>query len=455
MGKDLTEVRSLHRQLVPDNVGLEQHEPTFLQAIATKARSNKHHRFQDLYACVNADLLRHCWRDLNKRAASGVDRVTASEYAEDLDTRIEALAERLRLRKYRAKLVRRVYIPKENGKERPLGIPALEDKLVQLACAKLLSAIYEPEFRDCSYGYRPGRGALGAVRDLTFDLQYGVYGYVVEADIRGFFDHMDHGWLLKMLRGKIDDGAFVGLIRKWLKAGVLETDGRVIRPETGTPQGGIVSPVLANIYLHYVLDLWFERTVKAHCRGEATICRYADDFVCAFRYREDAERFYRTLPKRLAKFQLEVAAEKTRCLRFNRFHPSHKRSFTFLGFEFAWLRDRQGIARVKRRTAPKKLQGACARIKEWVRNSRHLPGRDFFRGLNRRLRGHYNYFGVHGNFNALTRFYTWALECTFKWLNRRGGKRASFTWGQFSQILDRVRIAKPVITEATGRRVFA
>jgi len=222
---------------------------------------------------LDANLLRTCWDDLNKAAASGVDHVTAEDYAANLQANIEALAQRLKAQRYRAKLVRRCSMPKANGKERPLGIPALEDKLVQLACAKLLTAIYEQDFLDCSYGYRPGRGALDAVRDLTFDLQYGRYGYLVEADIQGVFDHMDHAWLLDMLRIRIDDRAFLKLIRKWLKAGVLETDGQVIHPETGTPQGGTVSPVLANVYLHYALDLWFDKVVKAHCRGEALLCR--------------------------------------------------------------------------------------------------------------------------------------------------------------------------------------
>lgn len=374
-------------------------------------------------------LLRHCWRDLNKQAASGVDGVTASEYAEDLDTRIEALAERLRTKQYRAKVVWRVLIPKENGKERPLGIPALEDKLVQLAAGKVLTAIYEADFLAGSYGYRPGRGAKDAVKDLTFDLQYGVFGYVVEADIQGFFDHMDHDWLLEMLKERIDDRAFLNLIRKWLKADVLERDDSILHPDTGTPQGGIVSPVLANVYLHYALDLWFERKVRPHCRGEAMICRYADDFVCAFRYSDDAVRLYRTLPKRLARFGLSMAPEKTRTVRFSRFHPSMKRRFTFLGFEFYWKPDREGVARVMRRTAPKRLQGACRRITEWIKASRHLPGRDFFASLNRRLRGHYNYYGVRGNSASLYRFYSWAITTVFKWLNRRGGKRRSLSLG--------------------------
>jgi len=270
-GKDVTEVRSPHRTLLPDTVGPDHQKPTSLQGIANKARVNKQHRFRDLYRCLDAELLLACWQDLNKEAASGVDNVTAEAYGANLHANIEALVQRLKAQRYRAKLVRRCYIPKENGKVRPLGIPALEDKLVQLACAKLLMAIYEQDFLDCSYGYRPGRGALDAVKDLTFDLQYGTYGYVVEVDVKGFFDHLDHPWLEDMLRVRIDDRAFLRLIRKWLKAGILDTEGHVIHPETGTPQGGTVSPVLANAYLHYALDVWFAKVVKAHCRGEAML----------------------------------------------------------------------------------------------------------------------------------------------------------------------------------------
>jgi group II intron reverse transcriptase/maturase len=315
-------------------------------------------------------------------------------------------------------------------------------------------AIYEEDFLSCSYGYRPGRGPLDAVRDLTFDLQYGCYGYIVEADVKGFFDHVDHDWLVKMLSLRIDDRAFLQLIRKWLKAGCLSTDGQVIHPETGTPQGGVISPVLANVYLHYALDLWFEEVVKPLLAGEALLCRFADDWVCAFRYQEDAERFYRVLPKRLEKFKLEVAPEKTRILRFSRFHPSRKRRFTFLGFEFYWNKDRQGAPRVQRRTARKRLQAACHRIKEWIRTHRHLPGREFFQRLNSRLQGHYNYYGVRGNARSLYRFYQGAIACAFKWLNRRSQRR-SYSWAQFKRVLDLVHVAVPCITEVPRRRVFA
>ena len=302
---------------MPDKAGLEQPETTSLRGKQKRAQTCKDHRFRNLYREINAGLLHACWRDLNKKAASGVDAVTAQDYEQELGSNIDDLVERLKTKRYRAKLVRRVYIPKEGGKQRPLGIPALEDKLVQLACAKLLGAIYEQDFLPCSYGYRPGRSAKDAVTDLGFNLQYGSYGWVVEADIKGYFDHIDHDWLLEMLSLRIDDKAFLTLIRHWLKAGILDTDGQVLHPVTGSPQGGIVSPILANVYLHYALDLWFERVAKARCAGDAFLVRYADDFVACFRYQIDAVNFYEALPKRLDKFGLQVAAEKTRIGRYN------------------------------------------------------------------------------------------------------------------------------------------
>src|SRR5262249_38412476 len=272
-GKDVTEVRSPHRQLLPDTVGSEHQKPTSLRGIANKAKADTQHRFRDLSRCLDAELLHDCWQDLNKAAASGVDHVTADAYAANVQGNIAALVQRLSTKRYRTTLVRRCDMPKANGTERPLGIPALEDKLGQLACAKLLTAIYEQEFLDCSYGYRPGRGALDAVRDLTFDLQYGRYGYLVEADVKGCFEHRDHTWLMDMLRVRIDDRALLHLIRQGLKAGIVDTDGQVVHPETGTPQGGTVSPVLAHGYLHYALAIWFEKVLQPHCQGEALLGR--------------------------------------------------------------------------------------------------------------------------------------------------------------------------------------
>jgi group II intron reverse transcriptase/maturase len=269
---------------MPNSVGLDKHKQTSLQGISYKAMTNRKHRFENLFSLLNAELLTKCWSDLNKKAASGVDKVTCEQYAKDLTENIGTLADKVKKKRYKAKLVRRQYIPKANGKLRPLGIPALEDKLLQSAAAKVLQAIYEQDFLINSFGYRPKVGASDAVKMLTVNLQFGSFGYIVEADIKGFFDNIDHDWLLEMLRQRINDEAFLGLIKKWLKAGILDTDGKVIHSLTGTPQGGVISPILANIYLHYVLDIWFERRVKVHCKGMVLLCRYADDFVCAFQY---------------------------------------------------------------------------------------------------------------------------------------------------------------------------
>jgi len=297
-GKDVTEVRSPHRTLLPDTVGAAHQKPTSLQGIANKARVNQQHRFWALYRCLDTEVLLDGGQDRNKEAASGGDNVTAAGYGAQLHANSEAVVQRLKAQRYRAKLVRRGYIPQENGQVRPLGLPAREDKLGQLACAKLWMAIYEQDFLACSDGYRPGRGAVEAVRDLTFDRQYGTYGSVVAVDVKGFFDHLDHTWLADRLRVRIDDRALLRLSRQWLKAGILATEGHVMHPETGTPPGGTVLPVLANAYVHYALAVWFAKVVKAHGRGDAMLCRDADDWVGACRYQDDAERFYRVLPQR-------------------------------------------------------------------------------------------------------------------------------------------------------------
>ena len=432
---------------MPDNAGLEHHKPTSLEGIALTASLNKEHRFRNLYGELTPERLLTAWTRINKDAASGVDKVTAEDYEQNLMGNIQNLAQRLKEKTYKAKLVRRTYIPKDNGKERPLGIPALEDRIVQRAVTMVLNAIYEQEFLDVSYGYRAGMSANDAVADLTFQLQFGTYGYLVEADIQGFFDNIDHDWLLKMLALRIEDKAFLHLIRKWLKAGILEPDGMIHDPVTGTPQGGIVSPVLANIYVHYTLDLWFDRVVKPHCKGEAMMCRYADDWVCAFRFKQDAERFYAVLPKRLSKFGLNVEPSKTQILRLSRFHPGMERRFSFLGFECFWFPDRKGTPRVMRRTARKKFRAAVKRMKVWIRFNRHKKTRWVFKTLKAKVRGHYQYYGVRGNSRSLWAFYEEVVKLCFKWLNRRS-HRKSYTWGAFKRLLSFLKLLKPRITES-------
>jgi group II intron reverse transcriptase/maturase len=434
MGKGVTVIRSLQRQLAPDNVGPEPVEPTFLQALSMKARSAKAHRFQNLYSSLNEPLLYEAWGNLNKNGAPGVDKVTIGQYAKHLGENIKRLVERLKRNDYRSRLIRRKYIPKGNGKQRPLGIPVVEDRLLQGAARLMLEAIFEQDFHPVSYGYRPKIGAQKAVKDLNFELQFGRYGYVVEADIKGFFTNIDHGWLLKMVAERVDDKPFLGLIDSWLKAGILEQDGTVCHPHTGTPQGGVISPILANIYLHYALDHWFAKVVKPRCRGQAYLIRYADDFVCAFQYREEAEQFYRVLPERLAKFGLEVAPEKTCIHRFSRFHPGREIRFTFLGFEFYWENDTKGVPRVWRRTARKKLQISVKACRQWVKENRHVPLLMLIPTMIRKVRGHYNYFHASGNTSSLWIFYREAVRALYKWLNRRSQRR-SLTWEGLKRVL--------------------
>jgi RNA-directed DNA polymerase len=427
-------------------VGLEELMQPSLQGIAEKARRLKRYRFRDLYRMLNEEMLREAWKAINKGASAGVDRVTAEEYGKDLEKHIAEVVDRLKGKRYRAKLVRRVNIPKGDGKTRPLGIPVVSDKLVQMAVAWILMAIYEQDFEGCSYGYRPRVGAKDAVRDLSKTLQFGRYNYVVEADIRGYFESIDHGWLLKMLEQRIDDRAFIGLIRKWLKAGILETDGKVVHPDSGTPQGGVVSPVLANIYLHYALDLWFEKVVKPSCDGVAYLCRYADDFVCGFQYKREVERFYRTLKERLKKFGLELSTEKTNIIPFSRYRKEEKTRFEFLGFEFRWGISRNGKDIIKRRTSREKLRKSLKSFNNWCQRVRSLRLRRIIELLNVKLRGYNNYYGVIGNYKSLDEFFYQVRKILFKWLNSRSQKR-SYNWEKFNRMLKIYRLESPRIVE--------
>jgi len=420
---------------------------TSLEAIAKKAEQCRKHQFRNLYRELNEDYLKRCWQRLNKRAAPGVDKVSYQQYEANLDENIRELVEKLKAKRYRARLIRRCYIPKDNGKQRPLGIPAIEDKLLQYAVSQLLQAIWESDFLPSSYGYRPGKGAREAVDDLQNELYGSWYRYVVDADIKGFFDNIDHDWLIRMLQERIDDRAFISLIRKWLKAGVLDTDGKVLHPATGTPQGGSVSPVLANIYMHYVLNQWFNKVIVKQSRGKAHLCVYADDFVAAFEHKDDAERFYRSLGERLKKFGLSLSEEKTRIVKFNRFEKETSSSFDFLGFEFRWTTSKAGKNWLKRSTSKKKHLKSLRTIKEWIKHNRDLPLKNFFRILNSKLRGYYNYYGIEGNLDILRAFHFNVIALLFRWLNRRS-QRKSYGWSGFCEMLTHFRIIEPRIRPA-------
>lgn len=419
---------------------------TSLREIAEQAKKDNGRRFTNLSKLLTKEYLRENFKMLNKKAAAGIDKVTYREYGEDLDRNITELLERVKSGKYRARFVRRKNIKKANGKLRPLGIPTIEDKLLQAAVAQILGAIYEADFTTASYAYRPGRGPKEAVRDLTDNLRRGKYSYVVEADIKGFYDHLDHEWQMKMLDLRIGDGVIKRLIKKWLKAGVIEEDGQIFKPVEGTPQGGVISPILANVYLHYVLDIWFEQKIKQNCEGEAYYIRFADDFVACFQYARDAEMYHRKLSERLKKFNLELAEEKTRTISFSRFRKEEKTSFSFLGIEFRWGTTRQGKDTVKRRTDRKRLKRAYAEITEWCRKYRHRRIWKQQETIKQKLRGHYNYYGIIGNYQAIEQFYKTTMRIWYKWLNRRSHRR-SYTRKEFIEMTKRYEISKPKIVE--------
>lgn len=426
---------------------------TSLEGIANKAHREKRHRFRDLSRMLTEEYLHECWGMLNKNAAAGIDRVTCREFVENLDEHIRELVEDLKHKRYRAQPIRRKCIPKSNGKLRPLGIPAIRDKLVQRAVSNILQAIWEADFYSNMYGYRPGRSAHDAVNELQCTLRNGRYEYVVEADITGFFDNLDHDWLVKMLEQRVDDRSFIRIIRKWLKVGVLEEDGRYIHPATGTPQGGIISPVLANIYMHYVLNEWFEKVVRKRCRGACTLSIYADDFVTAFEYEDDARWFFETLGERLGKFCLTLNKEKTNIIPFSRHRKEESGTFEFLGFEFRWTTSQRGRDWLKRSTAKKRLVNSVRNVKKWCKKNRHMRIDEFFRRINAKLRGYYNYYGVIGNLDRMRTFHHYVVRTIFRWLNRRSQRR-SYCWSAFEELLQQFPLVKPRITDRTTDAAF-
>lgn len=407
---------------------------TALHAIAFKAQTHPKHRFQNLYGLLGSDLLIQSWGQINKQSAPGVDGVTPEEYRQRLPDNIERLAQSLKLKSYRANDVKRVLIPKANGKQRALGLPTLDDKIVQQSVRQILESIWEQDFLRNSYGYRPKRSAHQAITSLQRNLQYKGYGYIVEADIKGFFDNMDHKWLMGMLEQRIEDKSLLKLIGQWLKARIKTAENDYTKPISGTPQGGVISPILANIYLHYALDLWFEKRIKPQLEGRAMLIRYADDFVVAFQYRREAQAFYRELPERLKQFNLDVAPEKTHIKRFSRFHPSRKNSFQFLGFEFYWDVDSKGEARLRRHTSPKKHKALLSELLQWIKQKRSERLREMIPQLKRKLAGIRNYFGLPDNSRSVSRIYDFVLRSLYKWLNRRS-QRSSYDWRSFKDML--------------------
>ena len=409
-----------------------------LSALARKAEGDKKHRFKSLYSLIDLQMLYESFRGLKRSAAPGVDGVTVEDYEKNLDENLRSLHRRLIEKRYRAQNVKRRYIPKPGSEKlRPLGIPTLEDKIVQRAASQILESIFEADFSDRSIGYRKGKpGAREASYQLTRELDPGTYRWVVEADIRSFFDDVDHDWLVRMLEQRVDDRAFTGLIRKWLKAGVLEPgEDDPLEPDAGTPQGGVISPVLANIYLHYVLDRWIENVVRENSKGEVIFMRYADDIIVCFERRDDAERYLHNLEGRLAKFSLRLAEEKTGLVKFNRWEPDSSGKFTFLGFDFYWARTMRNRKHkmVRRRTSRGKYRAALAKMKEWIKEARNWPLKMILSSLRSKLRGYWNYYSVKGNSSKTWRYYSAVKMLIYKWLNRRS-QRVSYRWGKFKKL---------------------
>lgn len=419
---------------------------TQLHRIATRAREMPGVALRTLAQVIDIAFLREAHRRTRKDGAVGVDRQTAEEYATALEDNLQRLLDRAKSGTYRAPPVRRVHIPKGDGSERrPIGIPTFEDKILQRAVTMVLEAVYETEFLDCSYGFRPRRSAHQALQVLRDGVMAMRGGWVLEVDIRKFFDTLDHGQLRAILRKRVQDGVLLRLIGKWLHAGVLE-DGAVTYPETGTPQGGVLSPLLANVFLHEVLDVWFEHEVRPRLKGQAFLVRYADDATMVFAREEDARRVWAVLPKRLARYGLTLHAEKTRLIAF---HPPVRisggggtgttprpASFDMLGFKHFWDRSRQGYWVVKRKTSGARLSRALRAVARWCRSHRHAPLVWQHAALSRKLHGHYGYYGITGNAVAITRF-RWEVRRRWqKWLNRRGAP-GSMPWPRFELLEQR------------------
>ena len=393
---------------------------------------------------IDVDFLREAYRRTRKNGAQGVDGVTADEYAQKLEANLKDLLDRFKSGQYIAPPVRRVHIPKGDGrKTRPIGIPAFEDKILQRAVTMVLEAVYEPEFIDGSYGFRPGRSAHDALEKIWKTTMAFGGGWVIEADIESFFDRLDHGHLREFLDKRVRDGVIRRVIGKWLKAGVME-NGQLYYPETGSPQGGVVSPILSNIYLHEVLDLWFVQEVRPRMRGFAELVRYADDFVILFQHRADAERVMTYLPKRLGRYGLTLHPEKTRIIRFERprlndpDEPPHgeSRTFDFLGLTHHWGKSRKGKPTVQRRTMRSRLARALTRVGEWCRFHRHEPMKVQHKMLLAKLHGHYSYYGITGNIRALRKMLAGTRRVWRYWLNRRGGTR-HLTYELYERLLSR------------------
>ncbi len=406
--------------------------------------------FTTLAHHLDVPLLECAFDRLNRRSAPGIDRVTWHAYEEDLIPKLENLHARLVNREYEPQPVVRQWIPKSNGKLRPLGLPALEDKIVQRAVADLLESIYEQDFHEFSYGFRPGRNAHQALRDLRQGLQSGI-NYVIDCDISAFFDNLQHDELLTILRKRVKDGRVLELIEAWLTAGIM--DGKeMVFPEKGSPQGSVISPLLANVYLHEVLDTWFTEVVTAHCRGKVVMYRYADDFVIGCELESDAQRIMKAIPQRFAKYGLEINEDKTRMISFRRPPQGYSRqtngskpgTFSFLGFTHYWGKTKKGWYTIKWKTDRRRLSRSVSSFWQWCRDHRHMSVEDQHKALSAKLRGHYQYYGIPFNSAALGLVHFKVTRAWRYWLNRRGGRK-KLKWATYQRLISAFVLPGPRI----------
>lgn len=409
-------------------------------------------RFTSLAHLLDERFLKECYFKLGRDRASGIDGVTWREYGENLDENLKGLVTRMKAKRYKPQPSRRTYIPKDEHSERPLGMPSLEDKIVQRGMVAIMEAIYEADFLDCSYGFRPERSCHQAIDAVDKTIMTKPINHVVDADIEGFFDSVSHEWMLKFLSVRIKDPSFLLLVRRFLKAGYVES-GMLVATGRGTPQGGNLSPILSNVYLHYVLDLWFEKKLRRQVRGQCYLVRYADDFICLVQKVEDARYIKQALQERFAKFDLELHPEKTRVLSFGRYERENAQrqsrkahTFDFLGFTHFCGKSRRGKFIVGRSTSRKKFRRKCRELNSWLKSVRNaVKTKEWWPILAAKLRGHYQYYGVSGNMASIRRFYAVALRLALKWLNRRSQRKA-FYWKGFTEYLKRYPLPVPRIT---------
>lgn len=429
---------------------------TRLDRLYETARENPQYQFENIAHLISVELLEWSFQRLRKDAAAGVDGVTPEDYQKNLQSNLADLHKRLKEGRYQAQPLRRVYIGKDDGKQRPLSIPGLEDKICQKAVSELLTRIYENDFLPVSYGYRPGRGPHDALDAINRDITLGKANYVLDADISDYFGSIVRSQLMTMLQKRITDRHLLALIGKWLRVGVIE-DGRLFLSENGTYQGSVISPILANVYLHEVLDLWVQNDVRSRLRGEMKLYRFADDLIATFEYQEDAEKFMRVLPKRFGKFGLTLHPDKTRLIEFGfrvwakaKKGGSKPETFNFLGFTHFCGTTRKGKFSVKVKTMKKRLARGIQRVKMWCKRNRHLPLQEQHRHLRSVLLGHYAYYGRRNNSRFIVQFHYVVRRTWHKWVSRRGARS---NWESFAKILERFPLPKPRLMQgALSRR---